>query len=633
MKHAAAVLLVMLGLALPATPARAGSLSTTDIIKQTISAIPACFDWKPVGLCTWLKCSLTSGCTVKTTIKVRHYVADLVVAVYNDLDKHPLSDMRALLSPVQQSATGAMVSALSGGLLDEIGSQGGRTEDGGSIDAGEVYDRRNLFFRETDAIGNPTSLLLGIAANAADLSLAGNSPGLSGVNLELPDLSLKNLATPLSDTLASLDLAGIRDAFDGVDLNRLTRLLDGLNLGELVDMRTLLSQYDLCDLSFSRPATTPAPAAATPVVPVPGQVCLSPATLATLSEIATLIQPVDLPALTSLTGLDLSGLGRLTSLPAIVARLDNTTRQSTEAGLVSIRDALSGLDALQSLVLIADTAQSMTMLTDIGTFLDTAGFSRPGGLPGITLPDTGGLDLSGWSLPDMADADLSGIIPGAGAIDLDGISGLVSAIDPGSFAGLAGLDWIPSVADFICPGTATIPLFPHYQSSFDALVWRNFIPTEWIYPASWVPGMREIGSLSPLKPRWGNVHPRIGSIVHATEPIAAAVLAQRAGDIVTREGQPHIYIPTLQGREINRGGYRITLPPPLRENDAGTGTWQMLMPVRENTCAVFGDESGASPIGGWAGGKVSADGDYVWNLWRPYECCRRRGIALFDIDF
>jgi len=31
---------------------------------------------------------------------------------------------------------------------------------------------------------------------------------------------------------------------------------------------------------------------------------------------------------------------------------------------------------------------------------------------------------------------------------------------------------------------------------------------------------------------------------------------------------------------------------------------------------------------------VDKGGDYVWNLWRPYKCCQRRGqFFLFDIDW
>ena len=67
--------------------------------------------------------------------------------------------------------------------------------------------------------------------------------------------------------------------------------------------------------------------------------------------------------------------------------------------------------------------------------------------------------------------------------------------------------------------------------------------------------------------------------------------------------------------------------------DADTGTWQMLLPVVESSCAVFGTNDLASATG-WGGGKVDSAGDYAWNLWRPYKCCTRRGQwFLGDFDW
>ena len=89
----------------------------------------------------------------------------------------------------------------------------------------------------------------------------------------------------------------------------------------------------------------------------------------------------------------------------------------------------------------------------------------------------------------------------------------------------------------LCP-SATTAFFPYYQSGIDALAWRTEIP-EIFYGASVIPGLREIGNW-PVN-TWGSVHPRTGWTVQAEEPKAAAINAQRAGDIVTRGGQPHLY--------------------------------------------------------------------------------------------
>ncbi len=184
---------------------------------------------------------------------------------------------------------------------------------------------------------------------------------------------------------------------------------------------------------------------------------------------------------------------------------------------------------------------------------------------------------------------------------------------------------VPGVG-LLCRSQGT-PLVPYLQSGLDALAWREAVP-EIFYPASSIPGLREIGTW-PLQ-SWGGVYPRTGWTTQAEEPKAAAINAQRAGDIVTRLGQPHVYLP-LTGPD--GGNQRVWPPGPLVERDAATGTWQMLLPVAENGCAVFGANDLAS-LTGWGGGKVDEAGDYAWNLWRPYKCCSKRGQwFLGDIDW
>ena len=171
------------------------------------------------------------------------------------------------------------------------------------------------------------------------------------------------------------------------------------------------------------------------------------------------------------------------------------------------------------------------------------------------------------------------------------------------------------------------PLVPYLQSGVDALAWRQEVP-EIFYPASLIPGLREIGTW-PLQ-TWGGVYPRTGWTIQAEEPKAAAINAQRAGDIVTRLAQPHVYLPLTGPGD---GDQKVWPPGPLVEQDADTGTWQMLLPLPESSCAVFGTNDLASATG-WGGGKVDAEGDYAWNLWRPYKCCSRRGQwFLGDIDW
>ena len=171
---------------------------------------------------------------------------------------------------------------------------------------------------------------------------------------------------------------------------------------------------------------------------------------------------------------------------------------------------------------------------------------------------------------------------------------------------------------YTCAGAGTA-FRPYLLSTLDTVAWRYNIP-ESVYPESLIPGMREIGTRTGLN-LWGNVYPRGGFLHQVDDHKAAAVVAQRAGDIVTRRGQPHVYQPLLA--DAGDGYWPAGA---LTESDAATGKWQELAPTLNNTCAVF-------PHGE---ARVQArQGDYAWALWRPYSCCQRRGevfLGSTDID-
>ena len=190
---------------------------------------------------------------------------------------------------------------------------------------------------------------------------------------------------------------------------------------------------------------------------------------------------------------------------------------------------------------------------------------------------------------------------------------------------LSSMSGVVAGIGLVCP-SQTAPLLPYFQSSLDALSWRQEVP-EIFYPASLIPGLREVGAWPAHT--WGGVYPRTGWTTQTDEPKAAALNAQRAGDIVTRLSQPHIYLPVIG----SPGSGKVWPPGSLVEGDSHTGTWQMLAPRAESGCKVFGT-SDLTSLTSWGGGKVDSGGDYAWNLWRPYKCCRRRGQwFLFDIDW
>lgn len=174
-----------------------------------------------------------------------------------------------------------------------------------------------------------------------------------------------------------------------------------------------------------------------------------------------------------------------------------------------------------------------------------------------------------------------------------------------------------STSGYACAG-AGIAFMPYLLSTLDTVAWRYNVP-EMVYPEALIPGMREIGGRITLN-LWGAVYPRGGFLHQTNDHKAAAVVAQRAGDIVTRFGQPHVYQPLFA---LPRPGYWPAGA--LMETNTLTGKWQELTPRLSNTCAVFPNSDVLTQ---------APQGDYAWALWRPYSCCERRGQTfLGSTDF
>ena len=228
---------------------------------------------------------------------------------------------------------------------------------------------------------------------------------------------------------------------------------------------------------------------------------------------------------------------------------------------------------------------------------------------------------------------------------------------------------VPSImgGPFLCKSTVK-PLFPYLMSEIDAIAWRKAELNS--HPDAYIPGKREIGSLSMsnlLGNTWGKVYPRIGFVIQTEPAKAAAVAAQRAIDITLQPYQiPHVYTPYgYQGsRTVPADSYNCeegfgvwqrdpyclqSLPShpdfeemtdeekqlleseqcPIQCTAASsfvqkmgaanekTPAWQMIVPKESSSCEAFG----SSNIN-WAKDKNTEDGDYAWNYWREYECCK-----------
>ncbi|CAM5209189.1 MULTISPECIES: TIGR03756 family integrating conjugative element protein [Alcaligenaceae] len=72
------------------------ALNTAAIIASALS--PDCLEYRVTGLCYWLYCSW-HGCSVRTSVKVRHYVPDAVVSSYSNTGENPWVEVRAMSLP------------------------------------------------------------------------------------------------------------------------------------------------------------------------------------------------------------------------------------------------------------------------------------------------------------------------------------------------------------------------------------------------------------------------------------------------------------------------------------------------------------------------------------------------------
>lgn len=167
------------------------------------------------------------------------------------------------------------------------------------------------------------------------------------------------------------------------------------------------------------------------------------------------------------------------------------------------------------------------------------------------------------------------------------------------------------------------PLKPYYVSLADSYAWRSPMMEMALYPHYALPGIRTIGSALNS---WGNVYPRTGFILQSNDAKAAAVIAQRAADIVTHAHQSHVY-----QFLTNSCGTACDISE-TKENDVHT-KWQMIYPLSETTCAVFG-ESDTNALLPWKSGAAqTGDGDYVWVLWRHYHgCIQGKGKYLGSVN-
>lgn len=163
----------------------------------------------------------------------------------------------------------------------------------------------------------------------------------------------------------------------------------------------------------------------------------------------------------------------------------------------------------------------------------------------------------------------------------------------------------------LLPSTA-IPLNPYYQSMFDAGMWRGFPNVPFVLAEeSYAVIADSVHHVGTLPINWGGIYPHEGKVATTNDAKAAAVIAQRAGDLMTLAAMPgHIYQPLS-----NQCGAHCAAAP-IKENSDKT-QFQMIYPVQENTCDYFG-----KTVVYGENVETQTNGAYVWIIWRHYRGCR-----------
>jgi len=93
------------------------------------------------------------------------------------------------------------------------------------------------------------------------------------------------------------------------------------------------------------------------------------------------------------------------------------------------------------------------------------------------------------------------------------------------------------------------------------------------------------------------------------------VTAQRAVDIATRAGQPHLY------RQV----------PGIPSSNEQTDRWQMIHPKPELACRTFGRDR--NYFEGRENHSGPTEGSYGWIYWPLHDCCPGPGRLIARISF
>jgi len=172
---------------------------------------------------------------------------------------------------------------------------------------------------------------------------------------------------------------------------------------------------------------------------------------------------------------------------------------------------------------------------------------------------------------------------------------------------------LPDNGYILLPSTAT-PFKPYYQSMLDSAMWKGlpqFPPS--VIEEGYAMEADIVHHIGTGLINWGGIYPHEGKIATSNDAKAAAVIALRAGDLITSSEMEH-----LNGHVFfqfsNKCGEQCKAYP-IQENSDKT-LFQMIYPVVEDKCDYFGKTidygNDLEPKG---------QGNYIFVVWRFYQGC------------
>lgn len=207
-------------------------------------------------------------------------------------------------------------------------------------------------------------------------------------------------------------------------------------------------------------------------------------------------------------------------------------------------------------------------------------------------------------------------------------------------ADVIGNPAVTAVADSIsdmgasCESEVT-SFMPYYISRTDGLEWR-FKALQSIDPTTYIDALTgpwigyDTGSRLTDKP-WGYLRPITGMINQEQEHKAAAVIMHRAANLVTRESRgfaAHVF-QSVNGSDPQGYWSAEDFKPQSEES----GLVQQLSPQTKKTCAAMPPDNDEEDSDGDSLYPIAKSGHYLWNVWRPYTCCKKEGDKLIFYSY